>query len=183
MKCDKCNNEANIEVYIMNEGKDLKISLCFDCYEEIVSLSLQEFMAGNVLEFLNKVLPDLNSAIFDEYLIDESAACPKCNKTIRDIIDEDKYGCDYCYSEFEPQVSKIQALKDKREGLEDLNEGENSPSDLFEQIKSLKEEIEDKKKLLNDSVYKEDYEKAQEIKMDIEGLSTRLKTLVIETND
>lgn len=183
MKCDKCNNEANIEVYIMNEDKDLKISLCFDCYEEIVSLGLQEFMAGNVLEFLSKVLPALSLNILDEFLIDDIAACPKCKKTIRDIIDEDKYGCDYCYSEFEPQVSQTQAIKARKAGLDELTGQDKSPSALFEQIKSLKEEIEDKKRLLNDSVDKEDYEKAQEIKLALEGLSTKLKTLVIETND
>ncbi len=166
MQCDKCNNESNIEIFLSNGKESHKVSLCFSCYQKMMEEGLHDMMNGNWDDILNNYFEDRNENNVEPYDMDTdmSMSCPVCHKTIEDIVNDYKYGCDYCASEFEPLVSEF-LTKDNN----DLDENEEIKSNKYRL-----EEILDKKHQLEIYIKNEEYENAAILKKEIDNLSKDL---------
>lgn len=167
MQCDKCNNESNIEIFLSNGKDSHKVSLCFSCYQKMMEEGLHEMMNGNWDDILSKYFED-SSDEFGQYSrkIDLNMSCPMCHKTIEEIVEDDKYGCQYCYSEFEPLVSKIIGKE-----IEEFDD-----NDKIDQVNDKLCEILTKKHQLEIYVNNEEYENAAILKKQIDELTKDLGT-------
>lgn len=181
MKCDKCNNDANIEIYMTDGKEDNKINLCFDCYQKIVKKGFNDFVEGPVKAFISSMLMEGGQKAYEMALEEYDKPCPKCGKSFQEISEDKTYGCDYCYSEFSPLIE----LKGLNEEDEDLEEADNKvfEEEIYQAIDDVKKEIKSKEDELKIFVQDENYEEAAELKKSIEGLTEKLKSLWAGSTD
>lgn len=176
MQCDKCSNDANIEIYVSDGHGGEKISLCFSCYQDIINSGMENLMGMHTEEIFKKFMEEFDSYKFSIEEEDLDVVCPKCGKSMRQIGKDKKFGCDYCYSEFEPKVADlIQSTQSSSSHIGKYPE-------KYEEINKIKYEIQSRKLELEDSVVKEDYENAALIKSKIDELTKELQTLSGEIN-
>lgn len=171
MKCDRCDNEANIEILISKGGDQMNTSLCFECYEKFTDENLDILMDTSLMDILEALskeyIEDRKTRIKTTLgLIGDDEKCLKCSRTISDIILDFAYGCEYCYAEFRPRIEDILGED------ADLIEGPVSNED--EDLWTIKINLEKQEILLKEYISKEEYEKAARIKVSIDQLRYEL---------
>lgn len=174
MNCDRCDNEANIEIIVSDGGVSHTVHLCFDCYEELMEMGLKSYMTGEGEKFIGDILKTFKGSFFTglSEIDDDGTKCPKCGKTISDIVADKKFGCQYCYSEFAPRVNEI------LQNIQGSNKHIGKYPKEYAEVKDLQARIETEKLKLEDKISKEAYEEAAEVKMEIDQLKEKLEELV-----
>ena len=190
MKCDKCNNESTFEIHFYDGEKHRVMNLCKDCYSKYMNEIFPQDENGiDFSKFKDFIKSDEGQAITD--LLKEALnvkinfdimnmknnkedrktldKCPNCFKTLEDIIEDKKFGCSECYTTFKDRLDD-EFLKNMANGSE-ANEDENV------EIKILVNKIEKKEEALKDSIEKEDFEGACELRDEINKLKSDLENL------
>lgn len=190
MKCDKCNNESTFEIHFYDGEKHRVMNLCKDCYSKYMNEIFPQDENGiDFSKFKDFIKSDEGQAITDllkealnvkinfdimnmknnreeQKILDK---CPNCFKTLEDIIEDKKFGCSECYTTFKDRLDD-EFLKNMANGSE-ANEDENV------EIKILVNKIEKKEEALKDSIEKEDFEGACELRDEINKLKSDLENL------
>ena len=148
--CEHCGkNPANIHIRQIANNKETELYLCSKCAENMQKkflsfLKMNNYMTG----MMQNVEPEV-----------EGKVCPVCKFDINKIRKTGKVGCANCYEVFEKELEPV---------LEDLNIKRNKPQtvekeNVFEKIDNLQNE-------LNQAVLDERYERAAELRDEIEVL-------------
>ncbi|MDO5718697.1 MAG: UvrB/UvrC motif-containing protein [Tissierellia bacterium] len=179
MKCEKCGKPATIEIIITIGEKNEHLNLCFECYSEIVNSNAEKITDGE-FKFFDDVLSDLLSSVIveEDNLTDyNDTVCPRCGYGIGDIVNSGKFGCDSCFSTF---YDKVLQILQSTQGSQ--NHMGNHPQ-RYDEVEKILSEIQENKNELEDSVLKEDYEKAAKIRDEIQRLNKKLEIISGEINE
>lgn len=190
MKCDKCNNESTFEIHFYDGEKHRVMNLCKDCYSKYMNEIFPQDENGiDFSKFKDFIKSDEGQAITD--LLKEALnvkinfdimnmknnkeeqkkldKCPNCFKTLDDIIEDKKFGCSECYTTFKDRLDD--------EFLMNMTNGSKDNEDENVEIKILVNKIEKKEEALKDSIKKEDFEEACELRDEINKLKSDLENL------
>lgn len=190
MKCDKCNNESTFEIHFYDGEKHRVMNLCRDCYSKYMNEIFPQDENGiDFSKFKDFIKSDEGQAITD--LLKEALnvkinfdimnmknkeeeqkkldKCPNCFKTLDDIIEDKKFGCSECYTTFKDRLDD--------EFLMNMTNGSKDNEDENVEIKILVNKIEKKEEALKDSIKKEDFEEACELRDEINKLKSDLENL------
>lgn len=190
MKCDKCNNESTFEIHFYDGEKHRVMNLCKDCYSKYMNEIFPQDENGiDFSKFKDFIKSDEGQAITD--LLKEALnvkinfdimnmknnkeeqknldKCPNCFKTLDDIIEDKKFGCSECYTTFKDRLDD--------EFLMNMTNGAKAKEDENVEIKILVNKIEKKEEALKDSIEKEDFEEACELRDEINKLKSDLENL------
>lgn len=100
MKCDLCNNKANVYLTQIVEGKMQKVNLCESCARE-----------KGVTDPTGFALADLLFGIGQQQDIgpagDRADACPQCGMTGEDLKKAGRVGCARCYEVFSDGLDSL----------------------------------------------------------------------------
>lgn len=159
MLCEKCGNkQAVMKIYenINNEKKTQYI--CEDCAME---------MMGSHLSFGGMDPFSAFSGFFQTPARSgaEGAVCPTCGMTFRRFLDWGKFGCAHCYEAFGNQLEPVF----KKFHFQTTYKGKR-PEDGPVRLKSEESPLEVLSKQLKDAVSQEDYERAAELKKQIDRM-------------
>lgn len=179
MKCDRCNKEASIQIVVMSNAFETKtLNLCTECAQEAMNFSfpLQEGING--YQYFQDSLKKLIGVFFDEAKTHieeennkekgEEKHCSFCDANYTDIMESGRFGCDHCYEEFSDQVRET--LRMTQGATRHIGE----VPEAFQEKKHLQDEIERKKKQLQDLILAENYEEAAVIRDEMKKLITAL---------
>lgn len=173
-KCDRCNKDATIEIIISLGDKDEKLNMCFDCYSEIINESADKSSGLQDYKFFNDILSDLLGSVIEEKAsneIDSTIVCEKCNHSLKDIIENGKFGCENCYTTFYDNVKQIlQSTHGSQEHV-------GIHPERFNEFNDIRVELQSKKSELENLVLKEDYESAAKLRDEITKLSDKLTSI------
>ena len=190
MKCDKCNNESTFEIHFYDGEKHRVMNLCKDCYSKYMNEIFPQDENGiDFSKFKDFIKSDEGQAITD--LLKEALnvkinfdimnmknnrkeqktldKCPNCFKTLEDILEDKKFGCSECYTTFKDRLDD--------EFLKNMANGYEANEDESVEIKILVNKIEKKEEALKDSIEKEDFEGACELRDEINKLKSDLENL------
>lgn len=90
MLCPSCGKRPAIEYARISEGKEIKLSLCPECYKRLYSENGDE-------EFLSSVLSSLGG--------EKKRKCPVCDTTLGEFKRTGILGCAYCYTAFREELA------------------------------------------------------------------------------
>lgn len=192
MKCDRCDNEATVTVKTIINGEEKDFHLCNDCVMKFTDLAvndkgeiktgIQKLDKKKIENLIDQFLPSLDEVIDSYYdyrfkennysygllnnLADDS--CPTCANLLSSIR-KGIFACPDCYKFDDKLTDKIL----KTFNNYSLYEGkfprrERDFKDIAIKIKNLQEQ-------LQVLVEIEDYEKAAEIKEQIDELNMQVK--------
>jgi len=172
MLCNICNkNEATIFFKGVFNKQMLKINLCEECgrkkgVEIKPGFALEEFISN--FSAFNAPAPchkDLKSK--------KSLICPGCGITYSEFRQSGKLGCSNCYSAFSTYMTP---LLEKIHGTSRYTGKKYKPSRQFEEHDYLKIKYSQLKKELENSLKKEQYEQAAQLRDKIRDIKKKLKT-------
>ena len=184
MKCDKCNDEAIIEINILSEDGSAKVSLCESCYTKY----LEEFKQMNSdqghgeeeqFKFFQQILSELVSSMLipnetgediTETAVegDNGKSCSSCGTSFAWIIQNGKFGCDHCYEEFRNAIDQILLQ------TQGANEHKGKVPEMYEGLQAIQKEIREKEDQLKELVYEEKYEEAAAFRDELNNLKEDL---------
>lgn len=190
MKCDRCDNEAEVTVKAIVNGTEHNFHLCSDCINKLSKEPLDDidgFKEVNINNFdlrslMDKFIPSLDEIIdsyyeykynknnygFDYFNIIKQEHCPKCGNSETNIK-SGIFGCKYCYELDNNNTDKL---------LKQINNFKNYEGDFPNKHKNFRKiaiEIRDLQEELQKSVELEDFEKAQNLKNKIDELNTKVR--------
>jgi len=161
MLCQICKNrEATIILYETKNGKKMEMHICEECASLFTNkLSVFALPQFNLDDFLLGLLNAIEHYGKDEEIyISKELKCPECNLTYEEFKKSGKFGCDKCYIYFR---KKITPLLLKLHGKE--RHSGKVPQKSKKKLYHIRK-IEELKNELNESVLKEEYEKAAKIR-------------------
>lgn len=190
MKCDRCDNEAEVTVKAIVNGVEHDFHLCSECVNKLSKQPLDEienfkeidinnFDLGSLME---KFIPSLDAIIdsyyeykynknnfsYDYFNSLKQDHCPKCGNSEANIK-SGVFGCPYCY-EMDKRLSDNILTQvnnfSKYEG--EFPNKHNKFREIAIEIRNLQEE-------LQKSVEIEDFEKAQNLKEKIDELNMKVR--------
>ena len=178
MLCEKCKkNEASVFYRENINGKERKYSLCPECAAELEKNGEIKFSEFPHLSDMNDFAPfgdfgSLNS-IFGSLFSPESRRsgrissgkkCPLCGATFNELAAEGRVGCPECYNTFADELEKT--ICDIHQNAVHTGRAPKKLSgklDVKRRIRSLEGE-------LKDAIKDERYERAAQIRDEINGL-------------
>lgn len=149
MVCDKCGVDTNY--YKTIKQSDKLEYVCLSCYEQHEQQN--EFHIGSFFDSMNQ--EDMNQ-------IKHVDACPVCGATMEDFKKTGLLGCGECYTHF---ISELLPFIQQMQGSTHyMGKHLNVTQSILER---QKEEIEEQ---IRECVLKEDYEKAAQLKKQLDAL-------------
>ena len=103
MKCDKCVKKATVHLTEIVDGKAIEMHLCEDCAREQSQHMEQQFGLADLLAGLTdfgKHVPDVQQPA-------STLQCPACGLTYEDFRKFGRFGCAQCYLAFKPQLKSL----------------------------------------------------------------------------
>lgn len=169
MICQNCKKRnANVHLTEITNNKKVEMYLCSECAEKagqiniIYPIDINEFFTG----LLGSEPKSTQTAT------GQDPVCGKCGMSYGEFKKTGRLGCDECYSAFEKQLKPV--LK-RLHG--DYRHTGRKPADIIRQndtqSASTADEIEILKSQLDDSVKKEEYEVAAQIRDKIKELESQ----------
>lgn len=192
MKCDRCDNEATVTVKTIINGEEKDFHLCNECVMKFTDLAVDEIGSiksgvqrldrKKIENLIDQFLPSLDEVIDSYYdyrfkennysykmlnnLADDS--CPTCGN-LSSYIRQGIFGCPDCYKLDEKLTEKTLKMFNNFSFYEGkFPRKERDFKDIAIKIKNLQEQ-------LQVLVEIEDYEKAAEIKEQIDELNMQVK--------
>ena len=158
MKCQSCGKKEATVRYMENiNGKKQELFFCSDCAKNLGVTNL-----SNIFSPLFIDIP--------EHIRQEELKCKSCGYTLNDYTDTGLFGCPDCYTTFE---SELDELFLKIHGKNRHKNETKSTKKLKKEGSSLKDEIEELKKLLQQAVKNEEYEDAAKYRDRIKELEEK----------
>ena len=162
MKCEKCGkNEATVYIKNVINGKQSEMNLCSDCAEAMgVMQNMNPFSAMN----------DIWSGFFPEFGFGESAKlsagvkCPVCGMPASEIARTGYMGCSECYKNFSSIISPV-----VRRIHGDAKHTGKVPGSAGSEL-AKKRRLAELKKELQESVKREEFERAAALRDEIRGI-------------
>ncbi len=197
MKCDRCDNEANVTVKAIINGTEHDFHLCNECMEKLSKgdpnlLLDEDFKDGNfknldINDFdwkslVDKFVPSLDQIIdsyydykisknnfsYDYFSSLKEEACPKCGNSFTNIK-SGVFGCPNCYEIDKKLTGEIlKAVNNLKKYDGKFPRKHRDFREVAIKIKNLQEE-------LQKSVEVEDFEKAQDLKEKIDELNMKVR--------
>lgn len=162
MLCQNCNKrEANVHfTQIINNNK-VEMYLCEECAREKGQVSFGSPIS--VSDFFSGLLGFAGPSAYITPVV-QQAVCNKCGMTYEEFQKSGKLGCDNCYEIF---ADRLQPLIKRLHG--NVEHSGKCPLKECNNIKASKE-IEDLRRLLDEAVKNEEYEKAAQLRDKIKAL-------------
>ncbi len=192
MKCDRCDNEADVTVKAIINGIEHNFHLCNSCMEKLSKTDSSFLFNGNeknidINDFdwkslVEKFVPSLDQIIdsyydykisknnyaYDYFSSLKEETCPKCGNTFTNIK-TGVFGCPYCYEIDKKLTGEIlKAVNNLKKYDGKLPRKQRDFREVAIKIKSLQEQ-------LQKSVEIEDFEKAQDLKEKIDELNMKVR--------
>lgn len=182
MKCDRCDNESTIHVYIHHESEEENRAthLCADCARRAVGEILfkgeetpEEPGDKDGFQFFQDSLKQLVASFFEETEEDAAAGqdehrCSFCGSSFREIMESGRLGCDHCYTEFQDRVRE--SLRMTQGATRHIGDVPTSQKER----KELLDAIETKKQQLQELILVEDYEQAAQVRDEVRAMTAAL---------
>ena len=166
MKCQNCNEKkATVHLTKIINAKKNEVYLCENCAKETGQLA---FAASNPFSFQNLLQGILNPEMdsFDQY--QEDFECEECGMTYKEFSKNGFFACASCY----------QAFYEKLDPLFKRIHGSNRHNGKFPKRRGgdlrIKKEIKEMREKMQESVEREDFEKAAEIRDAIRILENKI---------
>jgi len=153
MKCQFCENEANVFYTQVIDGKSKKMNLCDSCAEERGVTSLEEFKIADFV--ISDEAPKTSPS--DDVTVDLSE-CSNCGFTLDDLRKIGRLGCSHCYSQFGSEVKSM--LKNMHRGT--THKGK-MPVGMIAEMKE-KRKLQKLQTALDRAIADENYEQAAELR-------------------
>lgn len=168
MLCDECKQRtAGVHLVQVINGQKVESHLCDECASK---------KGGFIFDFTNKFsIPNLLGSIFGtNFNMSEVSSiapvmtCPNCGASFMDIRQTGKLGCSECYKvyeqELEPTIKRIHGNSQHVGKI---------PSRGGEKV-LMRKQIDDLKIRLQETVAREEYEKAAQIRDEIKQLENEI---------
>jgi protein arginine kinase activator len=150
MKCDLCgNNEAKYKYYEVDSEGVREMNICSECAHR------------KGIDFSPRT---------QELKVD-NIVCKNCNLSFKEYKKKNRLGCTECYINFRSKIDSI--LLQTHNSL--IHKGKKPVKNA--KLLSMKKEIRELQKTLEDSVKKEKYEEAVHIRDKIEKYQEELKSI------
>lgn len=170
MKCEKCNDkEAKIHFTQVRDGEVVSYNLCQDCAENM-GMKGAKFDSSQQPMFAPEAKNEVLSELTQEADSETPDICPFCNYSLDDIKSTGRLGCGQCYFTFEKQVDML--LRRIQGSSFHVGRRTAKPEGKTFTDQMLVREL---KKKLNEVVKKEDYEKAAELRDEIQNIEKRME--------
>lgn len=164
MLCQHCQKKPAVLSYLVSMGNQQKeLQLCQDCLEELmredlgISKIVDEGLGGVLSAMLEMMIQDSGEEAHGK-------ECPHCHTTWKDFKDTGLLGCSQCYQTFGPDLNRII----KQFHGQDHHQGEIPQA--FQEEVYRDRQIMDLKAQLDQAVQEENYEKAADLRDQINGL-------------
>ena len=95
MKCERCDNEASIEIKVVYKKGIKEYRLCSECYKKMMNsikkgnkiendVDIYKFLTDNLIEFYdeNEHTSEVEMEVYNKEIF---LSCLKCNTSIKDI--------------------------------------------------------------------------------------------------
>lgn len=176
MKCDRCTQDASIEITVTAGMKEFTMNLCHSCYMKILQEQMGLFVQNGQPKLFDDVLSELLGGVMSEEFdqVDDSIKCTGCGYSMKDIIKKGKFGCEQCYSSFYEEVKKILQSTHSATQHHGL-----VPQD-YREVMDLEKEISSQKAALEAVIFTEEYEKAATIRDELLLLQDKKEKLLQE---
>jgi protein arginine kinase activator len=170
MKCEKCKDQdATIHFTQVRDGKVVSYNLCQECAGD-AGMKGAKFDSSQQPMFAPEAKKEVLSELAHEAGAVGDGHCPFCNSTLDDIKNSGRLGCSQCYFTFENQVDVL--LRRIQGSSFHVGKRISRPEGKVYDNQMLVREL---KKKLSESVKKEEYEKAAEIRDEIRKLEKRME--------
>ncbi|QED45914.1 UvrB/UvrC motif-containing protein [Cytobacillus dafuensis] len=177
MICQECNQRpAALHFTKILNGEKAEYHLCDKCAQEkgdMFMLGAPGFSINNLLAGLLNIEPTFQKTEQDPFQQEEILQCDQCSMTFQQFIKVGRFGCAHCYQAFEEQLKPI--LKRLHSG-NSVHNGK-IPARIGGSI-HLRKNIEELKQKLKESIVKEEFERAAEIRDEIRLLESKLNAKV-----
>ena len=192
MKCDRCDNEANVTVKAIINGTEHDFHLCNDCMEKLSKGDPNLLLDGDFKNLdmnnfdwkslVDKFIPSLDQIIdsyydykisknnfsYDYFSSLKEEICPKCGNSFTNIK-SGVFGCPHCYEIDKKLTGEIlRAVNNLKKYDGKFPRKQRDFREVAIKIKNLQEE-------LQKSVEVEDFEKAQDLKEKIDELNMKVR--------
>lgn len=192
MKCDRCDNEANVTVKAIINGIEHDFHLCNDCMEKLSKGEGNFLFDGNEKDIdmnnfdwkslVDKFVPSLDQIIdsyydykisknkfsYDYFSSLKEETCPKCGNSLTNIK-SGVFGCPYCY-EIDKKLT-VEILK----AVNNLKKYDGKFPKKHRDFREVAIKIKNLQEQLQKSVEIEDFEKAQDLKEKIDELNMKVR--------
>ncbi len=159
MLCANCKkNEATTYIKQTINGVTNEYHLCSECAQKLGMAGFDPFDVS-----------DLWSSLFEDRMpaVAHLLTCDSCKSTFDQIAKRGKLGCPECYTTFREQLMpSIRQMHGKTRHVGKV------PGSVPQEVKT-ESEIDKLKRLLNEAVTREDYEKAAEYRDQIKALEKK----------
>lgn len=188
MLCDNCNeNEATIHIQEVVKGKKKALHLCATCAsEKSPDAGLGSIGGFNISQLLYDIstnfgLPGLSEAISksddisdkpDIKTLEKELTCPVCNWNSEKLRQTGRLGCSNCYKVFENILDK--ALPNMHRGK--IHIGKTPSQGVGNAAPRRMQELLEFQKQLDLAIQSEEYEKAAEIRDQINEFKKELNS-------
>ena len=164
MLCQKCGkNEATTHIKQVINGEFEEIYLCSGCAQKMGYTDSFSGFGFDLSSFFPSFFSQPKSAIGEGRV----ERCPKCGTSFREIVKSGKIGCADCYEKFYdllvPSIRRIHGKTRHNGKVIDSSEREIRQETLEEKIEKLKTK-------LQQSVEKQEFEEAAQIRDEIKAL-------------
>ena len=161
MQCDLCSKPATVHLTQIVNNQIKKVDLCEDCAQK---KGLTDPAGFSLADLLSKGL------FFDSGKTQDSRSeCEVCGYQIKHFKDSGRLGCSNCYEKFKPILTPM--LEGLHIGLE--HKGKIPKRAMKSRI--LHERIEQVKEQLKQAVQKEEFEKAAQLRDEVQSLQNELE--------
>lgn len=178
MKCNRCENDANIQIQIVEAGSEPKtLNLCDECAKTMMFHNLknqEQAPDGDDYVYFQDHLKKLVGVFFTDPGVfaetDENEhKCSFCGSGFSDITKTGRFGCDRCYTEFYDQVKEtLRMTQGAVTHTGDIPEN-------YREVRKIQQEITKKKEELQELILSEDYETAAVIRDEVKELAEALE--------
>lgn len=174
MICQECNQRpATLHFTKILNGEKAEYHLCEKCAQEKGDMFMLSgapgFSINNLLAGLLNMDSAFQTAKQDPFKQEEVLQCDQCSMTFQQFIKVGRFGCANCYQAFSGQLEPI---------LRRLHSGNSAhhgkiPARIGGSI-HIRKSIEELKQSLKDSISREEFERAAEIRDEIRLLESKL---------
>ena len=161
MKCHHCDSQATVHLTQILNGQMHKMDLCESCAQSKGVTNPENLSIGSLME-KEELVGDSMS---------DSMVCESCGTTNQDFKKGGRLGCEACYHVFRPVLDPL--LDGMHAGTKHLGK---IPSGSKSRVR-FEQTVDELRKDLKDAVEKEDYEKAAELRDQLNDLENDAKAL------
>lgn len=174
MICQECNQRpAALHFTKIINGEKTEVHLCEKCAQEKGEMFIfngeSGFTFNNLLAGLLNIDPNFQKPSQSPFHQDEILQCDSCSMTFPQFLKVGRFGCSQCYETFKEQLIPVLRRLHSGNWTHNGKIPKRIGGDIY-----LRKQIEELKSNLKDSIAKEEFEKAAEIRDEIRKLEKKM---------